>query len=483
MPGLGGAHGDVLSAWGDRAAAGGVVLLTALAAALRVPWWRSGWTPDEIGNLTPGGAWAVLTDTENAVNPPLWRLVATLVGDGGEAIQLGRAVAIACGVLAVPVAYAVGRRAGGVVAGVLAATGLAVLPVLVDVGTLHRAYAAWVLAALVVQLGLVAGLEGDRRGWVAAALGGAVLAQLHYLAVPVLVALAVATAVRERSWRLGLALLAPAVLVLLPWADLIVAGSERRLASPDSPEATVVRLASLGLQVPPDVVKAVNGPLRSLGLDPPTAQRWTGLAVLLVLLGHVPVLRRLAPARQVAWVGAVGVLGASWIAAHGQYVRPHAQAQLAAFLVPLLAAVGSGNRGGPVRAGVAALVVLALGLRWPAELERTLTNLAQRESLPHFAAHMRGLADGRPIVVHTRFAAGWLYTVVTGRPAAAYDHLGVCGNDRDCYAHADLVWRGVDARPPGPCLLASFERKRPAELGAGCAQLVNSPGYAVWRCE
>lgn len=483
MPRVGRALGDVLTSRDGRIGALAVVLLTGLAAALRAPWWRSGWTPDEIGNLTPGGAWAVLTDSENAVNPPLWRLVASLAGDGGEAIQLGRAVAIGCGVLAVPAAYAVGRRAGGILAGTIAATALAVLPVLVDVGTLHRAYAAWVLAALVVQLGLVAGLGGDRRGWWVAAVGGALLAQLHYLAVPVLTLLAVATGVRQRSWRLAVALLLPAAVVLLPWADLIVAGSERRLASPDSPEATVVRLASLGLQVPPDVVKAINGPLRSLGLDPPTSQRWTGLAVLAVLAGHLPVLHRLAPARQVAWIGAVGVLAASWVAAHGQYVRPHAQAQLAAFLVPLLASVGSGIRRVPWRAAVAVLVVLALGLRWPAELGRTLANLAQRESLPHFAAHMRPLAEGRPISVHSRFAAGWLYTVVTGRPAAAYDHLGPCGNARDCYAHGDLVWRGVDARPPGPCLLASFERKRPPDLGAGCRSIVDTPGYAVWRCD
>lgn len=459
-----------------------VLALTALAAALRLPWFRSGWTADEIGNLAPGGWRAVLTDTENGVNPPLWRLIASLAGDGGEAIQLGRAVAIAAGVLAVPVGYALGRKAGGRLAGAAVAAGLALLPVLVDVGTLHRAYAAWVLMALLHQLGLVLGLEGRRAGWVLAAVSGAFLVQLHYLAVPLLGLLGLLVAVRTRSWRVLVGVYLPAVLVLLPWVDVILAGSPRRLASPDSPEATVLRLSALGLQAPPDLVKAVNGWLRAAGLAPPTAQRWTGGLVLLVIAAHLPWLRRLAPARQVAWVGAVGVLVASWIAAHGQYVRPHAASQLAAFLLPLLASVGAGaSRRWVGLVGTTAMVLL-LGLRLPQALGTTLGLMVEREALPHFAANMKTWADGAPIFVHNRYAAGWLWTQITGRPVAVYDHLGVCGNRRDCYAVGELQWSGVDVAPQGACLLVSFDRHVPEGMGEGCERLVEEGGYRVWRC-
>lgn len=462
---------------------GGLATL-GLAVALRLPWLDAGLTPDEIGNLQPGGWRAVLTDAENAVNPPLWRLVATLGGGGGVgAIRLGRFLSIAASAALVPVALLVGTRAGGKGAGLLSALGLAMLPVLVDVGTLHRAYAAWGLVALLLQAAIVDALGcGGRVRWVAVALLGALLVQLHYLGVVVLAALLVLVAVEGRRPGLALLLGVPALLVLAPWLDLIVAGSDRRLASPDGPLATVLRLASLGLQAPPEVVRIAGGGLRTLGIDAPRAQAWTGWLVVVVLVLHLPFLRRVSTGRRVAWVGAVGVLGSAALAARGQYVRPHAASQLAVFLVPLLAALPGASRRAWVRVPGWALLVGLVGVSWVGQLRTTLGLLADRDAMPHFLAHAPSWARGRPLRVHPSYAAGWLWTQATGQAPQRYDHLGRCERRRDCYAVGGLVWEGVDRRPEGPALLASFDRNRPSDLAEGCTPRLVTPTYAVWDC-
>ncbi len=450
---------------------------------MRVPWWDAGLTPDEIGNLQAGGLWALVLDPENAVNPPLWRFLGWLGGPGVGAIAVGRALAIASGTLAVAAGVGVGRRLGGPAVGLLTGLGLALLPVLLDVSTLHRSYAAFLLVGLGLQIVLVPALEQGGRGrWLGVALLGALWVQLHYVAVVPLAGLLVLVALRTRSWRLPLAVGAPAVLVLVPWVDRVLMGSGRRVPSPDGPLDTVLRLASLGLQAPPWLVKNAGALSRALGGQPPRAQVWFGGLVLVALLLHLVTLRRQSTARQVVVVGAVSTLLAFGLAAQGQYVRPHAASQLAVFLLPLLVSVPALLTRAWLRLPVWGLLLALVVPGWAGAQRLVLGQLADREAMPHFLAHASTWSQGGPIAVYPAYAAGWLWTQASGQAPSAYDHLGVCHNERACYAHGDLQWRGVDARPEGPSLLVAFDRNRPAALAEGCTARIDTPAYAVWDC-
>jgi mannosyltransferase len=283
-------------------------------------------------------------------NPPLFYVLewgwARAFGDGEAGLRSLPALA---GLLTVPVAYGIGRRAGGLVrAGLAAAALVAVNPLLVWYSQEARSYALAVLLSAVALL-LFQRAQDDRRGrlLVGWALAGALALATHYFTAFVLAPQALWLLWRHPHRRgavAAMAAVAAAGLALLPLL-LAQAGNPYDIAG----TSLAVRLA----QVPKQFLLGYRGPLAlPLGL----------LGALLVLGGGWLLLRRTpSPARERALV--LAVLGAVGIAlpllaalATADYLNAR---NVLPALVPLLAALAVGCSASVLpRAGLALLGAL-----------------------------------------------------------------------------------------------------------------------------
>lgn len=266
--------------------------------------------------------------------PPLYYVLewgwTRAFGDGEAGL---RSLSALAGVLTVPVAYALGRRAGGGLAraGLAAAALVAVNPLLVWYSQEARSYALAVLLSAVALL-LLQRAESDRRprvlaGWALAA--GLALAT-HYFTAFVLAPQAVWLLWHHPRRRAALAAVGGLVAVGLALLPLLLAqsGNPYDIAG----TSLVVRLA----QVPKQFVLGYRGPL---------AVPLGALGALLVLGGAWLLLRRTPPAPRsrallLAGIGLAGV-ALPLLAALGGADYLNTRNVLPA-LIPLLAALAVG---------------------------------------------------------------------------------------------------------------------------------------------
>lgn len=318
---------------GHLAALGAIVLLAALLrfATLRTQsiWFDEAATWDLVRRPF-GEMLGRIPDGES--NPPLFYVLewgwTRVFGDGEAGL---RSLSALAGLLMVPVAYAIARRAaaGAALAGLAAAALVAVNPLLVWFSQEARSYALATLLAAVALLLFQRALD-DRRGRLLAgwAIAAALALATHYFTAFVLVPQALWLLWRHPHRRGALAAvgaLAAAGVALLPLL-LAQAGNPYDIAG----TSIALRLA----QVPKQFLLGYRGPLAlPLGL----------LGALLVAGGVWLLLRRTArPARDrallLAATGGVGV-ALPLLAALGGADYLNARNVLPA-LIPLLAALG-----------------------------------------------------------------------------------------------------------------------------------------------
>jgi mannosyltransferase len=160
-------------------------------------------------------------------HPPLYYFLLhawmDVFGDGDVAT---RALSGVLAVLALPVAWLVGRRAGGPTVAWLTVLVLGALPFAVRYGTEARMYSLLILLVLLGWLAVRAGLDQPRlRTLVAVALLSGTLLLTHYWAIYLLAATGLVVlvhgwrstgAARAAAWRTAVALVAGGLL-FLPW--------------------------------------------------------------------------------------------------------------------------------------------------------------------------------------------------------------------------------------------------------------------------
>lgn len=264
-------------------------------------------------------------------NPPLFYALewgwTRVFGDGEAGL---RSLSALAGLLTVPVAYAIGRRAAGTPrAGLAAAALVAVNPLLVWFSQEARSYALATLLSAVALLLLVRS-ENDRRGRVLAgwAIAAALALATHYFAAFVLAPQAIWLLWRHphrRGALLAVGALAAAGLALLPLL-LAQAGNPYDIAG--------TSLALRLVQLPKQFLLGYRGPL-ALPLGLLGALLVTGGAWLLVRRTPRPTRER---ALLLAAIGAIGVALPLLAALAGaDYLNTR---NLLPALVPLLTALG-----------------------------------------------------------------------------------------------------------------------------------------------
>jgi len=282
-------------------------------------------------------------------NPPLFYLLewiwTRVLGDG----ELGlRSLSALAGVLTVPVAYAIGRRAATARAGLGAGALVAVNPLLVWFSQEARSYALATLLSAVALLAFVHSLE-DRRGRVLAgwALAAALALATHYFTAFVLAPQAAWLLWRHPHRRGALAAISAVALAGLALLPLLIAQS----GNPYDIAGTSLALRLV--QVPKQFLLGYRGPLAlPFGL----------LGALLVAGGAWLLVRRTPrPTRDRALllvaIGAVGVALPLLAALGGaDYLNTR---NLLPALIPLLAALGVAyGASAPPRAGLTLLAGL-----------------------------------------------------------------------------------------------------------------------------
>ena len=168
---------------------------TLLAAVLRLTtlgaqsfWYDEAFTPVHVLHPSLTATLRSVVHTENT--PPLWYLIAwadsRVLGTGEYALRLPSALA---GIVAVPVAWAIGRELTARRATAVAmAAFVAVNPLLVWYSQEARAYALFVLFAALAMLCFLRALHVPSRGRMAAfALSGSLALLSHYFAVFLLI--------------------------------------------------------------------------------------------------------------------------------------------------------------------------------------------------------------------------------------------------------------------------------------------------------
>lgn len=169
-----------------RAAAAAVVALTLVGLVPRLVHLDGTVLGDELstlyivrGNGLTDAIRTVHTDAE--ISPPLYFALAWLTTQLGAAADLVRLPALIAGVASIPLTYAVGRRAIGRRAGLIAAAAMALNPFMVFYATDGRAYTVAIALLLGTTLTMLLAVQsGHRRWWVAYAALTSLCMYTHY---------------------------------------------------------------------------------------------------------------------------------------------------------------------------------------------------------------------------------------------------------------------------------------------------------------
>jgi 4-amino-4-deoxy-L-arabinose transferase-like glycosyltransferase len=166
----------------------------------------------------PRGIWHEVYAT--SITPPLHYYLAWIATQlPGEDTVLLRLPSLILGTAAIPLVFLFGRRAGGVVVGLVAAALLALDPFAIFFSTEARAYETQVFLILVATLSLLRATDGGRRLWWAVwAVASAAAMWTHYTSVFVLLALPAWALWARPEHRRSVVLWGLAAIVLwLPW--------------------------------------------------------------------------------------------------------------------------------------------------------------------------------------------------------------------------------------------------------------------------
>jgi 4-amino-4-deoxy-L-arabinose transferase-like glycosyltransferase len=352
-----------------------LVAVVVVGALLRAPYLAGGLWRDEASTyfeVVPNAFFAVTAAViRGELNPPgfflLERVWTAVGGSSPVALKLPSYV---CGLLLIVMTYLLGRRLWSPPVGWLAATFAVFTPVSIDLDSQARPYALAALLAAVVLWCYLNAVRAARPtvALVALALAGAALAYVHYTGVILLAWLAVATPyVLWREQRLGrigafaLAFLAMAVLYI-PWL-----GPLRLHLATGTPWTEPLPHAK--------IVDAIQGNVTAmLPLLSAHSTIWlaliVGLALALVVVavrvargdrGALPHAAAVAVAMCVLGGATVGALLSQREPRYMYVVAPAAWLWFAALLTALVR-LALGLRRVPLRATVATLLALALGL-------------------------------------------------------------------------------------------------------------------------
>ncbi len=478
--------------WLDRVTP---AILCVLALWLRWPGLARGYTSDELANVMVGSAWAVLTDVEAGVNPPLLRVLFNGPFHDFHTPYYGRVFSLVCSVVAVALAYAVGRRAAGDrwLPGVLAGALVALHPVAIQYATIYRIYAWWSATMLVHVWSLGHALDATeprpRRGWGALAVGSAMLLPwIHYFSVPVLLVLGASVLVGMPGRRRWFFAYVPAALAITPMIPYVLTATARRVAPEEPLGAVVQKVSSLGL-APPMVLANPMSRLWSRVTDEifhwPS---WMSISMMALMALQLLLWRRIPATQRLVVVGALAVLGGVTALGQIQYVRDPTIIMMLVFLAPALA----GSVGQlPMRYGPM-LGTLVLGWWVGAQLPERMAYYADRaeelDGPPAFVADWSRwieVASGRPILIHPAYFVPTIYFYRAEEHFGRSEWSAACKPYGVCFEEGGVVVVGVDEVGDGAGLhglLVSFDPHRDAAFASTCAEVQLDGRLGVWDC-
>ncbi len=378
-----------------------------------------GFTPDELGHMTPGGPWAQWGSEETASNPPLFRALISLAGDPLARAEVGRVLAwIASGVAAVVMAW--GVPSTGRLAAWLAPLPFAILPVIVRATGEARAYALWAAVAA-AWLVVVARWWDDEDPQLAPWVAGlaALLPWIHHLSGPWLALCGLGALGIDR--RRGLALiqrLVPAGVLALPLILRVVwAGQGPRIAASTGPGARLIEVVTLSAGPAPwDLLVGgvvILGTLAAGARATPGPVRWLWVAWVATwaVLPAVHTVHVVRPPANTMAVVPFGVWFAAWVGSlQAAWVRRGVGMGMAGLLVAVAAVQAP-------RAGTVPGWGTPDGARWVAQW----------------------LLDAAPgdVAISPPHWAGVVWVTATDRPTAEIVGTGPCAGRGDCVAIGD----------------------------------------------
>jgi 4-amino-4-deoxy-L-arabinose transferase-like glycosyltransferase len=408
-------------------------LLILLAALLRLPTLatQSIWFDEaatwELTRLRVGDMLSALPHRES--NPPLFYVLEWLVtralGDGEVGLRLLSALA---GTLLVPVAFAIGRRIGGVRAGLATAALVAVNPLSVWFSQEARSYELVALLSAASLLLFLRALDDDRPRILA---WWAVLSALalgtHYFACFVLAPQAAWLLWRHPRRRAAIAAIAALAVVSLALLPMLLAqrGNPYDIAG----ASIVTRL----VQIPKQFLLGYRGPLAVP----------SGILGAAVIAGGVWLLGRHAERgvrERALLVGAIGLLGLALPLAGAVLGADYLNARnLIPSLVPLAAVLGTGFATAVPRWGTrpgSALAALLCALSVAIVVAVAFDQAYQRPDWKGLAHALGSSSEDRVVVVSPangevalRYYRRNLRTLpFSGQPVREVDVVGVAGS-------------------------------------------------------
>ncbi|MBT3220701.1 MAG: hypothetical protein HN348_16565, partial [Proteobacteria bacterium] len=295
-----------------------MTLCVGLGLYLRIGGLPRGYSSDEMAMLQPWGFWQILTDPESAVNPPLLRLMFNVPFDTAHTLYYGRLFSFCCNIVAIGLAFWLGRLVSRSNLGGLVAAGLVVFhPYAGLQASIFRSYSAWMLIAFwhLISLCRLVETRGDRSVAVAIQVGVSafLLPQIHFFSVPILLAEGLALLTLFPANRKDFLLFVPAGLGFLPFGIYILNEPARRVL-PDNE----------GVWGAVETVVGISGMLEQVAM------------VLVLCLLFWPLLNR---GQRMLLCGAMGVVVSVVIFGGKQLVRPPASIFMLPFFAVLTAAI------------------------------------------------------------------------------------------------------------------------------------------------
>lgn len=491
--------GEARARWTKRLPWALLAGITLWAAWLRWPVLGQGYSPDEFANLFHGSVWALVTDPESGVNPPLLRLIFNAPLPEPQTLQASRALSFAAGVGAVPMAFLLGRRAseGSAWAGLLAASAMAAHPYAVEMSGRFRAYGPFMLA-LGWHLWALGHAPSDRAGPARrrarqhVVLSAILLPWLHYMAVPLLLLSGLAWSASPRTRDL-FRLYVPAGLLVSPMAWFVLADTSARVSSPRPLSHTLLHLVSLELPSRPALWTWTKAATEGTGFATGPMGRFhlSAALVALTLLGALFVWQRLSATERGLTVYAGALLASVVLLSPIQYVRSPVVTMWLVPVAPLLASLPRHLPGVGLPRVVPALILLAVMSDVPERLG-AVRERSPADSLRDFAQRWRSydaLRDGRPIHSFPEYTLSGLYFYLKGQ------HIRADGDPPPgspcatvgpgCMVHDGVVFRvqrGWDRDAPPDALVVAFEGRPPEGFGSGCALVEEGWQFSLWDC-
>lgn len=417
-----------------------------------------GWSSDEVALVQPWSIAGIYWDPESGANPPLHRIIINLLAPD-SVLTWGRWFSWACAVAALLPVFALGKRLGGVTAGLLALALIAVNPIVVEQATLARSYALWLLVASwhAYALASVAVDDAPRRLRVVLAVTSLLLPWIHYLSIPLLVVevAVVVVLVRERARRVVALVVVPLAIAVIAVAPLLLGDSSRRMPG---------NWAHLGSVV-----------LESASAGWPLV----GVALLPWLVAMVVFRRHVEHGRLALVAGFVGALASTIAVAPVALVRTPTALFAAPFVAPLLAAPPSLKpwlrRATQVIFVIAAVLSVLFAVFKPSADARDGVKSFVDER-PAWEARRAG----RAVYVTPAYHVPAVYYSLTGRGIAEQKQPEACLTNGVCFHLDGVAYLPLDPSDPTPDGIVAWFVRSPPPLP--CERIMSRPYVHVFDC-